>query len=426
MKKIVLFAISIVCVVAIGLGVLYSVDMNRMKNNEPVFFSTWGIDYAPPIEKDTTSVESGDEFEAQISSMIKQNINPENKLFKDSKTTIETMAMLSYETSLLNFIDIYRLPDMTYEEIVDPKYDATKNEYAIFDVDNDGSKELLLALTNNSMASKRTIIYDYDSETNTIKEQFVEFPDMIFYDNGVLKVKNSHNQGVAGDVLWPYTLYRYNSNLDDYDIIASIDAWDKQIMPVYYGEEFPTDVDKDGDGIIYYIIPNGNQEEKYAVDFEAYNDWQQTYINENINELNIEYKNLTKENIYAAFRLDYPSGDLSTKGTNEIFKYNGLELYVTNVKEKVKYMVSDGTDEWEEEKYIVYPGSKVYVTDTSMSVSEEGKLAPDWKFYYLDKDNPNDSYDKRIVLGMEAIEVTEDLVGVVSENVAVIIFEVYK
>lgn len=54
MKKSIL--ISIVILVAIGLAIFaaYLIDMNCMKNNKAVIFSTWGYQYVPPVEIDET------------------------------------------------------------------------------------------------------------------------------------------------------------------------------------------------------------------------------------------------------------------------------------------------------------------------------------------------------------------------------------
>ncbi|MBQ8299055.1 MAG: hypothetical protein IJX99_04180 [Clostridia bacterium] len=49
MKKVIIIAISIIMVLMLAVGVIYLIDKNRMDNNEPVIFSTWGYDYAPPI-----------------------------------------------------------------------------------------------------------------------------------------------------------------------------------------------------------------------------------------------------------------------------------------------------------------------------------------------------------------------------------------
>lgn len=55
-KKIMKIVIAIIVVLVIGLGVLYLIDMNRMKNNESVFFSTWGRDYTVPVSKSKTDM----------------------------------------------------------------------------------------------------------------------------------------------------------------------------------------------------------------------------------------------------------------------------------------------------------------------------------------------------------------------------------
>lgn len=45
MKKL---GVIIVILMILFFGFLYVTDHIRMKNNEPVVFSTWGMDYAPP------------------------------------------------------------------------------------------------------------------------------------------------------------------------------------------------------------------------------------------------------------------------------------------------------------------------------------------------------------------------------------------
>lgn len=53
-KKKIIVGIFILVIVAI-VGTLYIIDLNRMKNDEPVFFSTWGYKYAPSIKKEETN-----------------------------------------------------------------------------------------------------------------------------------------------------------------------------------------------------------------------------------------------------------------------------------------------------------------------------------------------------------------------------------
>ena len=48
-KRIFIILGLIVGLLLLTLGILYAVDMNRMKNNKEVVFSTWGHDYCPPV-----------------------------------------------------------------------------------------------------------------------------------------------------------------------------------------------------------------------------------------------------------------------------------------------------------------------------------------------------------------------------------------
>ena len=49
MKKKLMIVISIILLVAVAIGGAYVIDMNRMQNNKPVVFSTWGKQYVPPV-----------------------------------------------------------------------------------------------------------------------------------------------------------------------------------------------------------------------------------------------------------------------------------------------------------------------------------------------------------------------------------------
>lgn len=58
MKKKIVSIILIIVVLILILGTaLYFIDMNRIKNNKPVVFSTWGYDYTPPINIDPDKIE---------------------------------------------------------------------------------------------------------------------------------------------------------------------------------------------------------------------------------------------------------------------------------------------------------------------------------------------------------------------------------
>ena len=49
-KNIFKIILSTILIFIVVLMVMYGIDVNRMRNNKPVLFSTWGFSYAPPID----------------------------------------------------------------------------------------------------------------------------------------------------------------------------------------------------------------------------------------------------------------------------------------------------------------------------------------------------------------------------------------
>lgn len=175
-------------------------------------------------------------------------------------------------------------------------YPMSDNQFAIADIDGDGREELILVYITASVADSKELIYDYDKESGSVREQFAEYPAVTHFDNGILQADWSHNQGLAGRV-WPYTLYQYNSESDTYEAIAMVDAWDKSLTDTdYEGNTFPDEVDRDGDLLIYYIMEPDTYELKNPVDAEAYENWLADYSGE-AGIVSLDYKALTEENI---------------------------------------------------------------------------------------------------------------------------------
>lgn len=184
---------------------------------------------------------------------------------------------------------------------------AESNNFSLIDIDFDGKEELLLRWTHASMAGTVEYIFGYDNEA--IYVELAEFPRLTFYDNGIVEAGWSHNQGLAGD-FWPYNVYCYNTENDTYQLIGRVDAWDKSVREENYEDEsFPTDIDVDGDGVVYYLLPanwDGMYNEIHLVDGADYLKWRESYLGE-AKEISISYQNLTEENIAA---LGYPKPDI--------------------------------------------------------------------------------------------------------------------
>ena len=131
---------------------------------------------------------------------------------------------------------------------------------------------------------------------------------MTYYDNGYATTGWSHNQGKAGEKLWPYDLFRPDGSGTNfrYVSVASVDGWDKRLGETYesYNPDnpgiitFPDDVDKDGDGFVYYLITEeGGYAPAYGtpMDYAEWAEWAAVYLDANV--IKPTYFRLTEENI---------------------------------------------------------------------------------------------------------------------------------
>ena len=130
---------------------------------------------------------------------------------------------------------------------------AEENQFAVYDLDGDGEEELLLRWTNAVMAGKSDFVFRYDGQGVSL--DFQEFAGVQFYAGGAAKADWSHNQGWAGRV-WPFNLYQYDGSTGTYKEIGAVDAWDRSLFEddETLSAAFPQDADKDGDGLVYYIL----------------------------------------------------------------------------------------------------------------------------------------------------------------------------
>ncbi|MCI8597751.1 MAG: hypothetical protein HFJ10_04830 [Lachnospiraceae bacterium] len=177
------------------------------------------------------------------------------------------------------------------------------NHFAIFDVDQDGREELMLQYTTTSMAGMTEAIYDYDGELKELREEFLQFPMTTYYGNGVIKVGFSHNQGFGPD-FWPFFLYQYQADTDDYTCVGLVDTWDKSYYPeAYLGGEpvpFPEEADTDGDGILYYLSDSEEYQLEDPVNKGEYEEWVTSHVGE-AGEMEIPWLPLSEES-FAQFR----------------------------------------------------------------------------------------------------------------------------
>lgn len=136
--------------------------------------------------------------------------------------------LTAYEEILREWYDSYEDPERF-------RYEDGPN-FALYDVDCDGVEELIARDTVGEVAGQWLKIYGYDDGKREAYIELEEFPNLYYYDNGIIEAGLSHNQGVAGDKLWPYTLYQYNASTGLYEKIAMVDGWDKSLTEAFAGK----------------------------------------------------------------------------------------------------------------------------------------------------------------------------------------------
>lgn len=76
--------LSAIVLLFVGLVVMFGIDVSRMRNNEPVVFSTWGFDYVSPVGF------LGDRVEQAINTYLEQE-NADNHLRYENETWFSAM-----------------------------------------------------------------------------------------------------------------------------------------------------------------------------------------------------------------------------------------------------------------------------------------------------------------------------------------------
>ena len=176
--------------------------------------------------------------------------------------------------------------------LYDPFVDGTGDQFALVDLHGDGTEELVLLATNSYTAGQAGYVLSWDENTGTTRIELCEHPSFTFYDNGYLQAWASHNQGKAGDALWPYTLYRYDTQTKTYLPVAMVDAWDRSLVDT----SFPEDADRSGTGVVYYVMQPDNYDLSEPMDAADYATWEAGWRDGAV-EVKPDYQPITAESI---------------------------------------------------------------------------------------------------------------------------------
>jgi len=167
MKKSTKIILAILIIIMIVICTMYVIDLNRMKNNKPVIFSTWGRKYVPPAKVNTklsvvTSLE--DEITSNtawcgtfnlIWNDLKKDLAKKDIIFTPQPTAVDNLNKGTFNTSYLSEDSYYKVygtptPELKkqIEKAIKEKFNETSSILDDFNWENgqDGDHFLYVML----------------------------------------------------------------------------------------------------------------------------------------------------------------------------------------------------------------------------------------------------------------------------------------
>ena len=152
MKKKIIFIILIILFIVLIFFSLYLIDRNRMKNNKPVIFSTWGYQYVPPIDLNEEEI-----YTAILNYIVEKGDN-EYKRYDNEKTFASMRVFLIEEKEKNKLYNIYAwvLEEKHYLENNEIKESSGSSIPYKFVVENIDDKFIV---TDSQIPRDRLILY---------------------------------------------------------------------------------------------------------------------------------------------------------------------------------------------------------------------------------------------------------------------------
>jgi uncharacterized protein YecT (DUF1311 family) len=183
----------------------------------------------------------------------------------------------AYMKAAQTFVEKHELPNGWKIDNEDITEDFAGNHLAIFDVNADGKPELVIMFETTHRAAATGYIYGFDEKTKKLTELLDGYPVFEFFDNGSVKIGDRHAPTLS-DEFW---LAAYDRKKCKYEV-GFVRVWDKEEWPEdLEGKPFPGEIDKTGDGFVYYIDDEnfkGGKGMETPVDTPVYKKWFARYL----------------------------------------------------------------------------------------------------------------------------------------------------
>ncbi len=161
MKKIIII-VSIVCVIGLGLGILYAVDMDRMKNNRPVIFSTWGYEYTVPEQDTPLKAFERIEVGTKRSEILNSFGKPDGELFGmrgDIYNTDGKRIIIYYDGGSITDATVMNVRIDDYNVSIDKdKFDGTELDQTQNETGMYSYEKIELSVVTSNEKNKRKIL----------------------------------------------------------------------------------------------------------------------------------------------------------------------------------------------------------------------------------------------------------------------------
>ncbi len=273
---------------------------------------------APSGENSTKQEPSKEQEEEPEGSEAEDSKTTDKQEQEDSAAEERALARIrhAYGEILSGVYHGYVLPDGSLLD-VDSYSSMEDNQFAVADVDGDGSLELVLYFTSTSSAGMVGCVWEYDPSTGSLVTEAIEYPSLTFYDNGLLKADASHNHSM-GMEFWPCTLFAHDEASDTYQLLYNVSSWEKAFSQTdYEGNPFPDDIDADGDGLVY-LVTDGKTGVTTTRDNGDFDSWSRE-IYGNAAALELPWENLTYEAITALIHpyLEFVAQDIAQASSDK-------------------------------------------------------------------------------------------------------------
>ena len=220
---------------------------------------------------------------------------------KENKNSPQLYAMYYNE---LMMISTYRIgPNDKYFNDGGRGENFSQNNFAVIDIDGDGRDELIFSFCFTDIGDMEEVIYDYDEKNNIFRTELEDiFVGTTYYRNGYVKVEASHNHTCDPETkgVWPYSVYKYDTETDSYKYLGNVGSWDGLTYPTnHYDEAFPGELDKDKDNLLFYVDysdTSTNKVDHTYMDREEFEVWEQAMFPDEY-KIDIDYHHMTQEEI---------------------------------------------------------------------------------------------------------------------------------